>query len=115
MLNPRILSACARCFLSISLIGLLAHTAKAAQSYSENPGTEGNGNYTIGPEYKIDADLTDRGNAKGKLFQFSMPLAESKIFRGDDSTLEPQKKAVRKERKISVYIPAAYQNGTKAP
>jgi enterochelin esterase-like enzyme len=44
-----------------------------------------------------------------------MALAESKIFRGDDSTLEPTKKPVRTERKISVYVPAAYTDGTPAP
>ena len=43
-----------------------------------------------------------------------MRLADSKIFRGDDATLEARK-AVRKVRKIFVYIPAAYQDGTKAP
>src|SRR3989442_1775551 len=115
MINRRILSACAPCFATMSLIGLLAHGAKAAESYTENPGTEGEGKYTIGPEYKIDADLTDRGNPKGKYFEFTMHLADSKIFRGDDSTLEPEKKKVQKERKISVYVPAAYQDGTKAP
>jgi enterochelin esterase family protein len=99
----------------MSLIGLLAHTGKAAESYTENPGAEGEGKYTIGPEYKIDPDLTDRGNPKGKHFEFTMLLADSKIFRGDDSTLEPEKKAVRKERKIFVYVPAAYEDGTKAP
>jgi len=96
------------------LIGL-AHSANAAEPYTENPGTEGNGNYTIGPTYKIDPDLTDRGNPKGKSFEFTMRLADSKIFRGDDSTLDPEKKPVRKERKIFVYVPAAYQDGAKAP
>src|SRR5437870_4177904 len=115
MLTRVIFSACARCFATMSLIGLLAHAAKAAEAYAETPGTEGEGKYTIGPEYKIDPDLTDRGNPKGKYFEFTMRLADSKIFRGDDSTLEPQKKDVRKERKIFVYVPAAYQDGTKAP
>ncbi|PYJ95219.1 MAG: enterobactin esterase [Verrucomicrobia bacterium] len=115
MLNRRILSACARCFATLGLLGLLAHTAKVAESYTENPGAEGDGKYTIGPEYKIDPDLTDRGNPKGKYFEFTMRLADSKIFRGDDSTLEPEKKAVRKERKIFVYVPAAYKDGDKAP
>ncbi|MBI3874855.1 MAG: enterobactin esterase, partial [Verrucomicrobia bacterium] len=96
-------------------IGLLALTVNAADKYSENPGTEGDGHFTIGPDYKIDPDLTDRGNPKGKSFTFSMPLADSKIFRGDDKTLDPVKKAVRKERKIFVYVPAAYKDGTKAP
>ena len=43
-----------------------------------------------------------------------MQLADSKIFRGDDSTLD-LKKPVRKQRKIFVYVPAAYKNGSKAP
>ena len=44
-----------------------------------------------------------------------MPLATSKVFRGDDSTLQPGKQPVRKERAIYVYVPAAYRDGTKAP
>lgn len=76
---------------------------------------EGNGSFTVGPEYPIDRDLTDLGNPKGQYFEFSMRLAESKIFRGDDATLEPAKKPVRKERKIFVYVPAAYKDGTPAP
>lgn len=97
----------------ISLITLLACFAKAA--VEENPGTEGDGNHKVGPEYKIDPDLTDQGNPKGKQFEFTMLLADSKIFRGDDATLQPERKAVRKERKIFVYVPAAYQDGAKAP
>lgn len=81
---------------------------------AETPGTEGNGNYVVGPEYQLDPDLKDHGNPKGKYFEFKMKLADSKIFRGDDSTLDP-KKDVRKERRIFVYVPAAYKDGTKAP
>jgi len=115
MLTRLIFEACARFFATMGLISLLAHAAKAAESYTENPGTEGEGKYTIGPEYKIDPDLTDRGNPKGKYFEFTMRLADSKIFRGDDSTLEPEKKPVRKDRTIFVYVPAAYKDGAKAP
>jgi iron(III)-enterobactin esterase len=86
----------------------------AADGYTENPGTVGNGNFTVGPDYKIDPDLTDRGNPKGKSFQFSMRLADSKLFRGDDSTLDARKE-VRESRKIFVYVPAAYKDGTNAP
>ena len=68
----------------------------------------------IGPDYNIDLRLTDLGNPKGKVFEFSMRLAESRIFPGTDSTLDLQK-PVRKERRIFVYIPAAYKDGTKAP
>lgn len=68
----------------------------------------------IGPDYQIDPNLTDLGNPKGNYFEFTMRLADSKIFRGDDVTLDP-KKAVREVRKIFVYVPAAYKDGTKAP
>ncbi|NQV23361.1 MAG: enterobactin esterase, partial [Rhodopirellula sp.] len=102
------------CLLSICVAGTMSSLAFAEDVYSEQPGTEGNGNFTIGPDYHIDPDLTDRGNPKGKSFEFSMRLADSKIFRGDDSTLDP-KKPVRTERKIFVYVPAAYKDGTKAP
>lgn len=91
-----------------------ASSAFAEEKTAAKPSTEGNGDIVIGPEYMVDPDLTDKGNPKGKSFEFSMRLADSKIFRGDDSTLDP-KKPVRKERKIFVYVPAAYQDGTQAP
>lgn len=115
MFTTRLLSTGAGCLLTIALLGLPATTGQAAAPYTEKPGAEGDGSFTIGPEYKIDPDLTDKGNPKGKNFEFSLRLADSKIFKGDDTTLEPEKKAVRKERKIFVYVPAAYKNGTKAP
>lgn len=74
----------------------------------------GNGDFVVGPDYRLDPDLSDRGNPKGKQFEFRMSLAESKIFPGTDATLD-SKKEVRKERKIFVYIPAEYKDGTKAP
>jgi enterochelin esterase family protein len=89
-------------------------TVNAKERYTEKPGTEGNGNFTIGPDYTTDEDLKDQGKTKGKYFQFSIKLADSQIFKGDDATLNA-KKPVRKERKIFVYVPAAYQDGTKAP
>jgi enterochelin esterase-like enzyme len=106
---------CVRTLLTTGLAGLITHAALAAERYTEHPGTDGNGSFTIGPDYSIDPDLTDKGNPKGRYFEFSMKLADSKIFKGDDKTLEPDKKPVRTERKIFVYIPAAYRDGTKAP
>jgi iron(III)-enterobactin esterase len=114
MLKSKSLSLCV-CGLIAGVLCLAATSSHAAEQYSENPGTEGNGDFTIGPDYKIDPDLTDKGNAKGKSFEFSMPFSDSKIFPGTDKTLEPEKKAVRKERKIFVYVPAAYKDGSKAP
>jgi len=101
--------------LAAGFAAVLAFAAGAAEKETENPGADGDGLFTIGPDYKMDPDLTDRGNPKGKAFQFSLALADSKIFRGDDKTLDPAKKPVRKERKIFVYVPAAYKDGTKAP
>ncbi|HEY3898073.1 MAG TPA: alpha/beta hydrolase-fold protein [Chthoniobacter sp.] len=104
--------------VSLALLMVLMLTGRpgrAAETYTENPGTDGDGEFTVGPEYTVDKDLTDLGNPKGKDFQFTMKLADSKIFRGDDKTLTPDKKPVRVERKIFVYVPAAYQDGTAAP
>ena len=99
-------------FFVLSLLGF--GPVYADEIYTEDPGKEGNGKNIVGPEYQIDPDLTDRGNPKGRQFEFSMPLADSKIFRGNDKTLDA-KKPVRKERKIFVYVPAAYEDGTEAP
>ncbi|MBI3882083.1 MAG: enterobactin esterase [Verrucomicrobia bacterium] len=103
------------CLCLVTLAALLARAAIAAESSAENPGSPGDGNFTVGPQYKVDPDLTDRGNPKGKYFEFVLRLADSKIFRGDDRTLDPAKKPVRTERKIFVYVPAAYRDGTPAP
>ena len=100
--------------LIAALVSLPAAETLAEESYTETPGTEGNGNFIIGPDYQIDPDLTDRGNPKGKYFEFSLRLADSKIFPGNDATLDARK-AVRKERKIFVYVPAFYKDGTQAP
>src|SRR5262245_20559306 len=99
----------------LGLAGFFIHSAIAADPYTEKPGPEGDGLFTVGPEYKIDRDLTDLGNPKGKFFVFTNKLADSKIFPGTDKTLEPEKKKVNTERKIFVYVPAAYKDGTAAP
>lgn len=114
LLKSPFLSACAGGLVSLAIVGTCSPWAFSQESRAMKLGPEENGNFIVGPNYKIDPDLTDRGNPKGKNFTFSMPLANSKIFRGDDTTLDP-KKPVRKERKIFVYVPAAYQDGTKAP
>jgi enterochelin esterase family protein len=114
MLKSTFQSIFARSCFAAALVGLSSGSALSQEGYSERPGTEGNGNFVIGPDYAIAPELKDQGNPKGKLFKFSMRLADSKIFRGDDSTLDP-KKDVKKEREISVYVPAAYIDGTKAP
>ncbi len=110
VLNPKSRTRFVCCLLSLALIA----PAFAASGYTENPGKEGNGDYTIGPDYTIQPELTDQGNPKGKDFEFTMSLPKSKYFKGDDKTLDPTK-GLRKERNIYVYVPAAYKDGTKAP
>src|SRR6188472_3391625 len=73
---------CAAVLLRASLADDKADARKPAQA-----GELENGEATIGPDYETHPDLTDKGNPKGKSFTFTVPLAESKIFRGDDSTL----------------------------
>ena len=90
-------------------------TLTGAEAYTENPGPDGDGQVDIGPDYRIDPDLTDRGKPKGRTFTFSMPLADSRIFPGTDPTLDPVRRPVNRERSITVYVPAAYRNGDKAP
>jgi enterochelin esterase family protein len=79
-----------------------------------DPGTEGDGDFELGPNYMSQPDLTDRGAPKGRSFQFFMALEDSAIFDGTDATLDPNK-PVNERRSISVYVPAQYQDGTPAP
>lgn len=115
MKYKRLRSVCARCFMALGLTGLLACPGKGAGPYREDPAKAGDGDYQVGPDYTIDPDLTDRGHPQGKSFEFSMALADSKILRGDDSTLQPEKKPVRRTRRVYVYVPTAYKDGAKAP
>lgn len=96
------------------IVGLSMILACSIANAAEPSSSDGNGDLVVGPDYRIDPDLTDRGSPKGKNFEFSLRLADSKIFRGDDATLDSQK-PVRAERKIFVYVPAAYVDGTQAP
>jgi enterochelin esterase-like enzyme len=79
-----------------------------------DPGTTGDGDFTIGPNYPIQPDLTDRGAPKGKSFHFTMDSQSSMIFKGDDTTLLPQNQHSF-VRAIDVYVPAQYKDGTPAP
>src|ERR1017187_2165704 len=115
MKYKRLCSVCAHCFLGLGLTSLVAYSGKGADLDRADPGKADDGDYQVGPEYTIDPDLQDRGNPKGKSFEFSMALADSKIFRGDDSTLQPEKKPVRRTRRVYVYVPAAYKDGAKTP
>jgi len=104
--NSRLLAVCTGSLLFAGFLGI--------GNAQDKPDATGNGDIVVGPDYETDPDLKDKGNPKGQAFEFSMTLADSKIFPGNDATLDP-KKPVRKSRKIFVYVPAAYKEGAKAP
>ena len=78
-----------------------------------DPGPEGDGDSTVGPSYTNQAELSDRGNPKGKSFSFTMKIADSVIFNGKDATVSAAK--VNTTRAINVYIPKLYKDGDAAP
>ncbi|MES1182907.1 MAG: alpha/beta hydrolase-fold protein, partial [Myxococcales bacterium] len=86
--------------------------AAAGSGGAPDVSPEGDGDITAGPTYTTDPNLTDRGKPKGQKFTFSMKLADSKIFKGDDATLT---KPAATSRGITVYVPAQYKDGTEAP
>jgi enterochelin esterase family protein len=76
-----------------------------------DPGPEGDGDFKVS-DFTRQPDLTDRGAPKGKTFQFSMPLADSKFFNGKEPTVT---KGANPARSVTVYVPAQYKDGTPAP
>ncbi len=116
LLQHRLWTTVAHCYTFLFCAGLLSCSVFADDKEIGTTRSTAlpNGDLVVGPDYQTDPDLTDRGNPKGKRFMFSMALSESAIFRGDDATLT-KRKDTRKERKVFVYVPARYMDGTKAP
>ena len=81
-------------------------------STAMDPGSDGDGDFSAGPTYALASDLTSKGNPQGKTFSLSLSSSSSKIFTGMDATL---KAPTTFTRKIDVYIPAKYKDGTPAP
>lgn len=79
-----------------------------------DPGSTGDGDFTIGPDYVTSEDLTDKGAPKGRGFTFMMDSNASNIFRGDDATLLSMHRHPF-TRRIDVYVPARYEDGAPAP
>ena len=90
-------------------------TVAAHFDFLDSSPVPGNGDFVIGPDYKMDPDLTDKGNPKGTLFNFSMTAAASAFFNGSDPILGPPPKIINPYRQVSVYIPAKYKDGDAAP
>jgi iron(III)-enterobactin esterase len=77
-----------------------------------DPGTLGDGDFEVGPSYPKQSDLTSKGSPVGKSFSFSMSSSSSTLYTGLDTTLNTPRAFTRK---IDVYIPAKYEDGTEAP
>ena len=75
-----------------------------------DPGSDGDGDSTVGPNFTTQSDLTNKGNPRGKSFTFQVT---STIFNGEDPTLTMT--PVNVTRTIQVYVPAMYKDGALAP
>ena len=95
----------------------------------ENPPLDANDNFVIGPKYpKAPEWTTVKGVPTGKVSQFEIDSKETKLFnpgikRDKFGTVDPnnpktlivETKTFDYQRKIGVYVPAGYKEGTEAP
>lgn len=78
-----------------------------------DPGTQGDGDFTIGPNYSDAADGKEKaGVPKGTLREFSMNSKDSKIFKGQDDFLKFKGDFTRKGW---LYTPPGYKNDKELP
>ena len=71
-----------------------------------DPGTQGDGDRTIGPNYQRDPMLTPGAGPKGRVINFTMQGTDSQIYKGVNGNYM---------RPVSVYVPQQYVPGTAAP
>src|SRR5689334_22093382 len=135
-MNRRFLTSVIACFIIASVGGILAQgpaqpagAGKGAPKGNQRPQTPatpedlaeiaklpnlpvwakgaGDGDYSIGPDYTPAPEETQRvGIPHGKLVEFFINSASSKVFPGTNGPFE---------RLVSVYIPAQYVPGRPAP
>lgn len=92
-------------------LGGASATGGSGGSGVVDPGTEGDGDFTVGPTYTKSPDLTAKAPG-GKNFNFTMNSADSKIYTGLDTTLNAPRAFMRR---IDVHIPSKYVDGSAAP
>jgi enterochelin esterase-like enzyme len=93
-----------------------------------NAPVDANGNFVIGPDYPPPPELTVvEGVPQGKVQQFTMKSADSRFYPGvardkfgsvdpdNPKTLVVETHPQPWERAITVYVPAQYARGSKAP
>ena len=82
-------------------------TAWAASTDAASPGTDGDGDFKIGPTYADAPELRVRPDVPaGAVTEFTMNSADSKIYPGLKGAYQ---------RKVAVYIPKQYVAGAEAP
>ena len=79
-----------------------------------DPGTDGDGDFTIGPTYTVSPDLAIKNVPHGRSFTFTMSSTTSAIYPGTDPTLDVANQHSF-TRAIRVYVPMQYVDGTAAP
>ena len=94
-----------------------------------NPPVDADGNYVIGPEYIPAPELQVKdGVPQGKVQQFTINSKDTKLFNpgiarevfgkldpDNPKTLIVEIHEIDYQRQITIYIPAQYKPGTKAP
>ncbi len=117
------MSYLSRCLLVVTLCLLTSHpefalsanpkpspkgkTTAAAAPAVADPGTEGDGNFKIGPTYTNSPELKSKdGVPVGTTHEFTMKSEDSKIYPGLKGAYT---------RKVSVYIPKQYAASAAAP
>jgi len=80
-----------------------------------DPGTEGDGDFIVGPNYPPHPDVLVKSSVPhGKIFMFTMDSHNSAIFPGTAATLLPTNQHYFM-RDVRVYVPSQYVDGTAAP
>ncbi|WP_437515894.1 alpha/beta hydrolase [Sorangium sp. So ce1099] len=75
-----------------------------------DPGTEGDGDFTIDPPYRASPETrVDDGVPRGELKSFRLPSSASRIYPRDVASGRTF------ERDVKVYIPNGYVRGTASP
>jgi hypothetical protein len=95
---------------------------------SGNPPADAEGNFVIGPGYSAPPELTAvEGVPAGKVTQFTMESKDSKFYPGiardvfgtpdpnNPKALIVETHPKEYQRTITVYVPAQYRKGSKAP
>ena len=94
-------------FACVAMLLLLVSAWNPAPADDAPAGILADGNFTIAPPYTDAAELTVKdGVPHGSLHAFAMTSQESKLYPGLTGPYQ---------RKVSVYVPKQYQEGTPAP